>query len=110
MLEIIKLKRYEHAPVLRFGPGFDAQLDASQFAAWLAEFVREKGRPPTRFAFTFHAADKDADDLCRFMKLCAGTPAIADVLAQAAVELTFAGSMSESVMLATQQRIASQTF
>ena len=110
MLEIVKLTRYEHAPVLKFGPGFNAQQDASQLATWLQEFSRDKGRPPKRLAFTFHAADGNADDICLFMKSCVSNPEVANVMSQASIDLTFVGSISDGVAQSTQQRILSQTF
>ena len=110
LLEMHKLTRYEHAPVLKFGPGFDAAQDASQLATWVEEFCRDKGRPPKRLSFTFHASNTDANDACHFMKLCVNNPAISAVLSQAKVELVFAGSMSDVITASTHARILNQTF
>jgi len=110
MLEMVKLSRYEHAPMLKFGTGFDAQTDASQFATWLVEFTRDKGRPPKRLAFTFHASDDNADDNCSFMHLCVNNPEVANVMSQASIVLSFVGSISDRVAQNTQQRILSKSF
>ncbi len=110
MLEMVKLTRYEHAPVVRFGPGFDAQYDASELAAWLADFTRDKGRPPKRLAFTFHASDDNAEDICSFMRFCVNNPQVADVMSQAAIDLTFVGSISNDVAQSTHRRILNKAF
>ena len=110
MLEMHKLTRYEHAPVLRFGDGFDAARDVTALASWLQDFQREKSKPPRRLSFTFHADDGDADSICDFMRLCVNDPVIRPVLTQAAVELVHAGPMSEALRRSVNERIESQRF
>ena len=110
MLEMHKLTRYEHAPVIRFGANFDASKDVSELAKWLQNFDADKGRPPRLLSFTFHAADNDADSICYFMKLCATDPVVSSYLIQAKVELMHAGSMAESIRHEVNERIASQRF
>ena len=105
MLEMHKLTRYEHAPVIRFGANFDAAKDVSELAKWLQDFETDKGRPPRLLSFTFHAADNDADSICYFMKLCASDPVVRSFLIQAKVELMHAGSMAESIRDEVNDRI-----
>jgi hypothetical protein len=110
MLEMHKLSRYEHAPVIRFGANFDAAKDVSALAQWLQDFTADKGRPPRLLSFTFHAADNDADSICYFMKLCACDPVVRSFLIQARVELLHAGSMAEYIRDEVHERIATQRF
>jgi hypothetical protein len=110
MLDMHKLTRYEHAPVLKFGSEYDAQQDASQLASWLKEFAESKGRPPKRLAFTFHAANENADNICAFMKACVDNEAVADFMSQASIDLTFVGKITDDVARSTQERIVHQTF
>lgn len=110
MLEMHKIARYEYALVLRFGRGFVAEGDATELANWLERFCKEKGRPPTRLSFTFHADDGDAESVCQFMRACVSLPAVALLLSQMRVELVFAGGMSRAVVAETHDRILSQRF
>ena len=110
MLEMHKLTRYEYAPVLKFGPGFNADKDAGELASWLANFHEDKGRPPKRLSFTFHAANDNADDVCQFMKACVSLPEVASVLSGLKVELVFAGAMSDDVAAQAHERILHQRF
>jgi hypothetical protein len=109
MLEMHKLTRYEHAPVVHFGNTFDPAADADQLGQWLADFVRDKGRPPKLLHFTFRATDTNADDVCAFMRACSATPAVADVISQLRVLLDF-GDMSDAVAADTGDRIMTQRF
>jgi len=110
MLQMYKLTRYEYAPVLKFGPGFNADKDACELASWLADFHRDRGKPPKRLSFTFHAANDNADDVCQFMKACVSLPEVASSLSGLKVELVFAGDMSDDVAAQTHERILHQRF
>ncbi|MEZ6118582.1 MAG: hypothetical protein R3C28_18730 [Pirellulaceae bacterium] len=73
------------------------------------DFVRDKERPPKLLHFTFRATDRDADDVCDFMRACASTPAVADVISQLRILLDF-GNMSDAVAADTGERIMTQRF
>lgn len=81
-----------------------------ELAEWLQEFIRDKGRPPKRLEFTFHASDEDADSICKFMKSCVESPDIALAISQASVVLLFVGEISDEMAQATHARILSQKF
>jgi len=93
-----------------FDVGFSAGQDASELAAWLKSFCEDKGKPPKLLSFTFHAADEDADDVCRFMKECVDMPELASILSMIRLELIFCGEMSDALMSETHDRIMSQRF
>lgn len=109
MLEMHQLTRYEHAPVVIFGPRYDPTNDAQAFFKWLSDFCLNRTRPPKLLLFTFRATDSNEDDACRFMKAVLGDPETAKTLTGIKIQLDF-GEMSPDVAARAHERILSQRF
>lgn len=104
-----QLTRYEHAPVVIFGPRYDPMTDAQAFSKWLSDFCENRTRPPKLLLFTFRATDLNEDDVCRFMKAVVGDPETAKSLANIKIQLDF-GQMAPDIAARAHERILSQRF